>query len=188
MVKPECGLQSIPSDATEVVSEAEVRRGFDALAAKLQPVVSAEDCVLLGILNGGLYPLMQLMQRLCGDYRVDYCHASRYGDSTTGGALHWLREPPDAVKGRTVLLIDDIYDEGRTLMAAAAACYARGAAKVLTVVEVIKENPRRAGDNSPDYSTGITVPDVYVVGCGMDMDGRWRHLPAIYALRPEIAR
>ena len=174
-----------PSGVTELVSAQDVQHGFDKLAAQLQPLVAERDCVLLGIMNGGLYPLMQLIQRLQGDYRVDYCHATRYREGTRGGTLQWLREPPDVVHGRTVLLIDDIYDEGYTLMAAVATCRERGAAEVFTVVEVIKETPARTTTVSPDYSTGITVPDVYVFGCGMDYAGRWRHLPAIYALDPE---
>jgi len=187
-VNTEVNRPLMPSEMTELVSAQDVQRGFDELAAQLQPLVAERDCVLLGIMNGGLYPLMQLMLRLQGDYRVDYCHASRYREGTQGGALHWLREPPDVVQGRTVLLIDDIFDEGCTLAAAADACRGRGATDVFTVVEVIKDKPARGNAVRPDYSAGITVPDVYVFGCGMDYAGRWRHLPSIYALHPEASR
>ena len=84
-----------------------------------------------------------------------------------------------------MLLIDDIFDEGITLAAVAAACREAGAAEVHTVIQVVKDRPRDAAVGEPDFTTGLTVPDVYVYGCGMDLRGRWRHLPAIYEYREE---
>ena len=176
-----------PAAAVELINAHQVQQGFDRLAAELQPLVDARDCVLLGVMNGGLFPLFQLTLRLTGNYLIDYCHVSRYGDSTTGGETRWIRRPPEIVAGRTVIIADDIYDEGCTLNAVADACRAGAATDVFTAVAVIKDNPRRTSDVLPDYSTGITVPDVYVFGCGMDVAGRWRHLPAIYALEEEQA-
>lgn len=172
-------------DSFELVDAGRMRRGFDHLAAKLQLLINDTDCVLLGVMNGGLYPLLQLIQRVRGDYLLDYCHVSRYGDQRLGGDLQWLRRPPETVAMRTVIVVDDIFDEGYTLNAVADACRAAGAVQVYTAVAVTKENPRRGSVCLPDYSTGIAVPDVYVFGCGMDLAGRWRHLPAIYALNDE---
>jgi len=171
-----------PANAREIVSAAEVAAGYDRLAAELQPLIVAGDCLLLAILTGGYYPLAQLTQRLQGDYLLDYCHATRYGDQLTGAALVWERPVPASADGRHVLLIDDIYDEGITLHAVADACRDAGATAVSTVIQVVKDRPRSPGRPVPDFTTGISVPDCYVFGCGMDVRGHWRHLPAIYAL------
>ncbi len=174
--------EPLPPGAEVLIPAAAMREGFDRLAARLQPLVDSGDCVLLIVMNGGLYPAAQLLQRLSGDYLLEYCHATRYGNALTGGGLTWERGIPASVKGRRVLLVDDIFDAGITLAAVADACRAAGAADVRTVIQVVKERPRDPAVGQPDFTTGLTVPDVYVFGCGMDMQGRWRHLPAIYGL------
>ena len=167
--------------AEEIVPAAEMQAGFDRLAAAIQPLVDGGDCVLLGVLNGAVYPLMELARRLRGDFLIDYCHATRYRGATSGKDVHWLRRPPESICGRTVLLVDDILDIGDTLEAVVEACAAAAPAAVYSVIPVIKDTPERPAGRSPDFTAGIVVPDVYVFGCGMDVAGRWRHLPAIYA-------
>ncbi len=178
-------VTGLPAGCEQILDAATVQAGFDSLAQQLQPVVSEQQCLLLAVMNGGMFPLMQLMQRLHGDYLIDYCHVSRYRDTTTGGELHWLRYPPPTVAGRTVLVVDDIYDAGETLLRVAEACQQAGAARALTLAAFVKHNPRRSAALQPDYSSGLTVPDRYVFGCGMDYAGHWRHLPAVYALPAE---
>ena len=172
----------LPAGATVVVSAADVAAGYDRAAGELQAVVDAGNVVLLAIMNGGLYPLMELLQRLTGDYRYDYCHATRYRGAREGGSLSWVRRPPASIEGQTVILLDDIFDIGLTLEAVATVCRDGGATQVLSFAQVIKETPERAAVPLPDFTTGIAVPDRYVFGCGMDLEGRWRHLPSIYAL------
>jgi len=163
-----------------IISEPEMQAGFDRLAAAIQPLVDSDDCVLLAVMNGGIYPLMELARRLSGDFLLDYCHATRYRGATSGADIDWLRSPPESVRGRTVLLVDDILDIGDTLEAVVTACRAAGAAAVHSVIPVVKETAARPAGRSADFTAGIVVPDVYVFGCGMDVAGRWRHLPAIY--------
>ncbi|MBT8421697.1 MAG: hypoxanthine-guanine phosphoribosyltransferase [Gammaproteobacteria bacterium] len=166
--------------APEVISAEEMRAGFDRLAAAIQPLIDSEDCVLLAVLNGGVYPLMELTRRLHGDFLFDFCHATRYRGATTGAAIEWLRRPPESVRDRTVLLVDDILDVGDTLDAVVSACREAGAVAVHSVIPVVKDTPARPPGRTADFTAGIVVPDVYVFGCGMDVAGRWRHLPAIY--------
>ncbi len=173
---------SLPPGAVEIVGAAEVAIGFDQLAKQLQPLLNSSDCLLLGVMTGGMFPLTQLAARLQGDFLVDYCHATRYFNNQAGDELHWLRQPPESVAGRTVLVVDDIFDAGQTLTGVVEACLAGGAKQVFTAVLVVKQTERAAGMRPPDFSAGIQVPDCYVFGCGMDDAGRWRHLPAIYTL------
>ncbi|MEE4185166.1 MAG: phosphoribosyltransferase family protein [Gammaproteobacteria bacterium] len=175
----------LPPGAQELVSSARVDAGFDALAADLGPLVAAGNAVLLGVMNGGLVPLVRLIDRLQGDYSVSYCHVTRYRGQTSGGALEWIRRPADEVRGRHVIVVDDVFDAGLTLQDVRHACLEAGAARVTTAVAFVKEVPRDAGIAPPDFTTGLTLPNRYVFGCGMDLHNRWRQLRGIYALRPE---
>ena len=99
----------------------------------------------------------------------DYVHATRYRGKTTGGELAWIKRPALALAGRTVLLVDDILDEGHTL---------KGLRDWL-VCE--KKHERRAPGIAADFC-GVEVPDRYVFGYGMDYHEQGRNLPAIYAV------
>lgn len=172
----------LPVGATELVSAAAVAEGLDRMAAEIQGVVNDQECVLLGVLSGGLFTLVRLADRLQGNYRIDYCHASRYGDQHHGAGFHLQRKPALALHGLTVIVVDDIYDRGITMAGVCDYCQHQGAAQVLSAALVVKNTPAHLQGTPPDFSTGLTVPDVFVFGCGMDLDGRWRHLPAIYRL------
>lgn len=144
-------------------------------------MVDSGDCVFIGLLMGGMIPLVRITSLLHGDLVLDYCHMNRYRGGMAGGEVQWLRKPVQSLAGRTVVLVDDIFDEGITLAALRADCLASGAARVLVTVLAKKLHTRRQTDLQPDF-IGLTVDDRYVFGCGMDLYGRWRHLPAIYAL------
>ena len=169
-------------DGVVVATEVDVQRAYERLAAELQPAIQGQDCVLLGVMLGGLIPMARLAGMLGGDYVMDYCQVSRYRGATRGGDLQWLQAPRANLAGRTVLLIDDIFDEGITLDYVVRACRDLGAARVISTVLVRKRHDRVAVDGLPDL-VGLEVEDRYVFGCGMDYRNRWRHLPAIYALR-----
>ncbi len=169
-------------DAEEILSEAQVNTGLDHLAHSLQSYIDTADCILLGVLTGGMFPLQRLCERLRGNYRVDFCHATRYAGATTGGDLQWLARPHLDPTGATVIVIDDIYDAGITLTKVAAACAQQGADRVLTAALFVKNCEHSPDARPPDLDAGLRVPDRYVFGCGMDLFERWRHLPAVYAL------
>jgi hypoxanthine phosphoribosyltransferase len=103
--------------------------------------------------------------------------------ATTGGDIRWVQRPRQDLRGRTVVLVDDIFDEGHTLAALRGHCLDAGAARVFTAVLARKRHGRPVGDAAPDF-VGLEVGDDYVFGCGMDLAGHWRHLPGIYALDP----
>ena len=170
--------------ADVVATESDVTLAYERLAGALQPIVFNADCVLLGVLMGGLIPLARLASLLTGDYAMDYCQVARYRGGTRGGELEWLQPPRTNLVGKTVLVIDDIFDEGVTLEYVARQCEELGANRVVTTVLVCKRHDRVATDFRPDFC-GLEVGDRYVFGCGMDYRHRWRHLPSIYALKDE---
>jgi hypoxanthine phosphoribosyltransferase len=177
-------MAELPPDAEALVGADEVQAALAQMAAPLQAEIDAGNCVLLVVMLGGLVPGAWLLQRLHGDFELDYCHVTRYAGRQRGGEPRWLQPPRARLADRTVLIVDDIFDEGITLDYVVEACRELGAARVLTAVLVEKRHARAVARRTPDI-VGLSVPDRYVFGCGMDLERRWRHLPAIYALAEE---
>jgi hypoxanthine phosphoribosyltransferase len=146
-----------------------------------------KDChdqfpVFLTLMHGGMFFASRLALELGFDAEFDYLHATRYHGETAGSGLAWLHRPSVLFEGRTVLLVDDILDEGHTLKAVRDWCEDMGAAKVKLVVLAVKQHERCVPGLHADYH-GLTVPDRYVFGYGMDINEHGRNLPAIYALK-----
>ena len=178
----------LPEQAWKILDEAQllcdaqtVRGAIERLAREItQRLLDANPLVLV-VMRGGVFFAGQLLPLLKFPLELDYVHASRYGKETTGGILEWKSLPPQAVRDRCVLVLDDILDAGETLSAIRADLLARGAQSchlaVLTEKDTGKTKPVR-----PDF-VGIRLPNRYVFGCGLDVRGAWRNLPEIYALR-----
>ncbi len=164
-----------------VHSAAEVDAAVARLADEITRAMGALEPLVLCVMGGAVVFAGQLLPRLAFPLEFDYVQASRYHNGTTGQHLVWRVAPGETVRGRTVLLLDDILDEGHTLAAVREKCLQAGAERVviavLTEKETGREKPIRA-----DF-VGLRVPDRYVFGCGMDVHGWWRNLPAIYALK-----
>ena len=167
---------------------AELLLAPDAVAAAVTRVAHAINAALadsperplaLVIMRGGLIFAGHLLPQLDFPVDVDYVDATRYGASTRGGELNWRAAIPD-VTGRVVLLVDDILDEGLTLAAVRKKLLDAGAVEVLIAVFAEKDLPH-AKPVAADF-VGITLPNRYVFGFGMDVRGLWRNLPAVYAL------
>jgi hypoxanthine phosphoribosyltransferase len=157
-----------------------VEAAWARLAGDIQPLVAGGDLVLLGILLGGAVSLVQISSRLQGDFRMDACRVSRYGHGIRGGELRWLAPPALSLAGRDVVVVDDIFEEGWTLDFVARHCRELGARSVRTAVLVRKRHDRPVAPVVPDF-VGVETGDEFLFGCGMDYQGRWRHLPAIWA-------
>ena len=152
------------------------------IGRQIDAALDGERAVFLTVMNGALMFAGQLALTIRTDLEFDYVHATRYRGATTGNDLHWLREPTAVLQGRTVLLVDDILDEGHTLKAVREDCLQRGAKRVLIVTLCSKRHDRRADEVVSDFN-GVELPDRYVFGYGMDYHEQGRNLPAIYALR-----
>lgn len=158
----------------------QLNQALDRLANELTAVLAQSNPLVIPVMNGGLIPAGHLLTRLVFPMQVDYLHATRYRGETSGGELHWIVKPQLELKGRTVLIIDDILDEGITLNSILEYCRSQGAAKVYSCVLVEKIHDRKA--DCPDaHFIGVQVEDVYVFGFGMDYKGYLRNAPGIYA-------
>lgn len=149
-------------------------------AAALRPVLKDDYPVVLVLMKGGIYYAAWLTLALEIPLELDYVHVSRYADRREGRELVWEHPPMTDLEGRTVLIADDIFDEGATLAAVREACLHAGASKLYTAVMARKCHDRAR--TTPPDSSALEVPDRFMVGCGLDDAGRWRNLPAIYAL------
>jgi hypoxanthine phosphoribosyltransferase len=141
--------------------------------------------VVLAVMRGGAYTAVELSRRLRFPHEFDYVHVTRYRDGTRGAAIEWRVPPSASLAGRTVLIVDDILDRGRTLAALQRALAKLGVARQLTAVLVVKRLRRSIARPAVDFA-GLVVDDRFVFGCGMDYRGYWRELPAIYALAEPV--
>lgn len=164
----------IHDTATIDAAIARAGKGVDTL-------LSGESAVFLSVMHGGLIFAARLALAIRTDLEFDYVHATRYRGATTGSSLHWIRQPAATLNARTVVLADDILDEGTTLKAIRDFCLHRGARRVIVAVLCEKKHGRCVEGIRSDVC-GIEVPDRYVFGYGMDYHEQGRNLPAIYAL------
>jgi len=161
----------------------QVADAISGIARRLNIDLKDASPVVLSVMTGATLFTGELTSQLNFPMELDYVHATRYQVGIEGKQVHWIVKPKPTVKGRTVLVLDDILDEGVTLKAIVDACYALEAkdVKVAVLADKVldKEKPIPA-----DY-IGLSVPNRYVFGYGMDVYGWWRNLPAIYALKEE---
>lgn len=161
--------------APEVIATAIAR-----LSQEVTEKLAATSPVVICVMSGGLVFAGQLLTQLNFPLEVDYVHASRYQNKTVGQTLTWQALPRLDLTNRTVLLVDDILDEGITLCEIHQKCLELGAKQVLTAV-LVEKKLNKTKPIKADF-VGLEVPNRYVFGCGMDAYGWWRNLSAIYAL------
>ena len=168
----------------EVIHSAEtVAAAVTRVAAEITEKLGDTNPLLLCVMSGGVPFAGQLMTQLHFPHEFDYMHVTRYGQETSGGALSWRAAPWTSVKDRTVLILDDILDEGVTLAAIVERMKQLGAKACYTAVATDKLNGK-VKPIKADF-VALTVPDRFVFGYGMDVRGTWRNLPAIYAMKEE---
>lgn len=170
-----------PAEAELLVPAEAVQAALERIAGAITADLAHCNPVVITVMTGGLVFAGQLLPRLRFPLECDYVHVRRYGRGTQGGELQWLAGPHAELPGRDVLLLDDILDEGQTLAAVREALLERGARGVRIAAFTRKERASPPAVEA-DY-VGIAVPDRFVFGFGMDVDGAFRNLPAIYAMR-----
>ena len=168
--------------ATIVFDEAQINAALDQMAEAIRNDYADKDPILLCVMNGGLFFTAELCKRLGFPHQQDYLHATRYNGELRGEQVMWKAAPQAELAGRHVLVLDDILDEGHTLLAIKAALQKQSPASLKVAVLTDKKHQRRTPGISADY-IGLSLPDQYVFGCGMDYKGYYRNLSAIYAAK-----
>ena len=173
--------QALLDGADLICSAEEVRIAVARLAQEISAKLKGEFPVVLSVMGGAAVFTGQLLPQLRFPLEFGAIEVTRYNNDTQGRDISWRLPPRDNVRGRTVLVVDDILDEGITLAAIRAKLLQMGASEVYAAVFADKE----IGRDKPAHADfiGVTVPNRYVFGFGMDAYGLWRNLPAIYALK-----
>jgi hypoxanthine phosphoribosyltransferase len=174
-------------NAEEIFDAADVQQAVAGVADKLNARFDApgDDTfpLVLGVMGGAVVFVGQLLPQLRFPLEFDYIHVSRYGDDDQGGRVVWKVIPRPNVAGRTIIVLDDILDEGETLAHVKQRLLDMGAAEVIITVfadKALKQSKPVKAD-----IVGLTIPNKFVVGFGMDVYGYWRNLPGLWAIRQE---
>ncbi|HWV16039.1 MAG TPA: hypoxanthine-guanine phosphoribosyltransferase [Cellvibrio sp.] len=175
-------LDDVNANSECLFSLADVEKNLDITIRQITAELQDSRPVVIGVMRGALAMMGHILPRLPFYLEVDYVHASRYQNQLQPGELMWVHEPHIPLAGRSVLLVDDILDQGITLQAIAEKCHALGASEVKIAVLCKKIIAGFEPAIAADY-IAMTVPDAYVFGYGMDCEGGWRNAPGIYKLK-----
>ena len=177
--------RALLANAEEIVSadtvQAAVRNVAEVLNQRFDNDDTGEFPLVLGVMGGAVVFTGNLLPQLTFPLEFDYIHVTRYGDLDRGGEVVWKVIPRQDVTGRTIIIVDDILDEGETLAHVKQRLLDMGAAEVILAVFADKE----LGKVKPVQAdiVGLSVPNQFVVGFGMDAHGYWRNLPGLWVIR-----
>ena len=171
-----------------LLSSAQLAEGIERLAAEVGGDTSEKPLTVIGVLTGSIMVVADLIRRLEGPVQLNMVWASSYrGTATSPGRLDLRLDLLPDLTGHDVLVVDDIFDSGRTMQALMEELRQRGATRVRSLV-LLRKHGRAEVAMEPDF-VGFDIPDAFVVGYGLDFDGLWRHLPYLAALDDDdIAR
>lgn len=173
-------------DVAEVLLPAErIAARLDELAAQIDQDYEGEEILLIGVLKGAIFVMADLARRLQIPVAMDFMACSSYGSSTSSsGTVRILKDLDADIAGKHVIIVEDIIDSGLTLDYLLGNLRSRRPAS-LEVATLLTKPSRREIDLPVRY-VGFEVPDVFVVGYGLDLAERYRSLPDIVVLKPEV--
>lgn len=173
-------------DIKEVlISEEEIQEKVHELGKTISDEYRDRFPLVVGVLKGALPFMADLTKRIDIHLEMDFMDVSSYGNSTvSSGEVKIIKDLDTSVEGRDVLIIEDIIDSGLTLDYLVKLFHYRKA-KTVKIVTLLDKPEGRKVDLKPDIA-GFTVPDAFVVGYGLDFAERYRNLPYIGILKPEI--
>lgn len=175
--------KAIMAQSEEIIPPEAIVRAYDEMAEAITQQLSERDLLIFVVLNGALIPAGHLLTRLSFPFTLGYLHASRFQGALEGGQeVTWRVAPSLPVAGRTVLVVEDIFDEGHTFKSIVTRLKEEGAAAVYSAALVNKVHNRKVPNFNVDF-VGLDVPDRYIFGCGMDYNEYWRNLPGIWAVK-----
>ncbi len=173
----------VREEADCLADAATVEAALARMATEISARLAEANPLVYVVLNGGLILAGRILPRLPFPLELAYLHATRYGQKIHGSTLDWRVRPAQDVRDRSVLVLDDILDEGHTLHAIVEYLKEAGAREVLSAVLTHKRHDRKAYPGMRADFTGLEVEDRFLFGCGMDYKGYWRNAPGIYAVK-----
>ena len=176
---------AILNDGDLLFTAGQVAAATSRVAQEINRDYAEKYPLVLSVMGGAVVFTGHLLSQLDFPLDFDIVQASRYGNAKVGAELTWRVAPRDNIAGRHVIILDDILDEGVTLAAIVDLVKKQGALSVACAVFCVKDYGLEINAKKPlkaEY-VGITVPNRFVFGYGMDVSGAWRNLPAIYAIK-----
>lgn len=168
-----------------LIEPAELDRRLDELARRIDADYAGKEVLLVGILKGAFVLLSDLAKRITVPSQIDFMAVSSYGSSTqSSGVVRILKDLERDIAGMHVLVVEDILDSGLTLRYLARNLGARKPASLGVLTLLTKPDPSRP--DVPVTYEGFAIPDVFVVGYGLDYAEHYRNLPYVAVLRPEV--
>ena len=167
-----------------LINEAEIAARISGMSREIERDFKGREMVVVSLLNGTVMFLADLIRNLSLPLRLDFIGVSSYGSGTESGELIFTKELRLDVRGRDVLLVDDILDTGKTLCRVLAKLRPLKPRRIKTCV-LLNKAARRVESIEADY-VGFEIPDYFVVGYGLDFAERYRNLPFVGVLRPEV--
>ncbi|MCC6820704.1 MAG: hypoxanthine phosphoribosyltransferase [Verrucomicrobia subdivision 3 bacterium] len=187
--KPPRSHTPVPSDwrpevERVLITDAQIARRVRTLARVIERDFRGREVVVISLLNGTVLFLADLIRHLSLPLRLDFIGVSSYGAGTESGELVFTKELRLDVRGRDVLLVDDILDTGKTLSRVIPKLRALNPRRIKVCVLLDKPS-RRVEKVAADY-VGFEIPDVFVVGYGLDYAEKYRNLPFVGVLKPAM--
>ena len=175
------------ADLAEILlTESQIHRRLDALAAEIQRDYDGRELTMIGILTGSVIFVADLLRRLPVPVRLDCVGiASYHGTTASSGTVTWTKLLQLDVRGRDVLVVDDILDTGLTLRHVREAMQLQHPRSLKYAVFLEKDVPRQDGSRA-DY-VAFKIPNKFVVGYGLDYQERYRNLPYVGVLKSQVA-
>ena len=167
-----------------VLGQDALNRGLDDLAERLQPALEGKEVAVIPIMGGAMFFAADLVRRLPPGLVIDFLRIQTYGDKQSPQKkpeVDWVPHR-DNIKGKTILLLDDILDTGLTMKEAKRFLLEEMGAGEVVIVVMIDKPIRRAVDIQADDYVLRIVKDWFLVGCGLDLAGKYRNIPEIIAL------
>ena len=169
-----------------LITQGQIARRVKEMSAEIERDFRGREMVVVSLLNGTVMFLADLIRHLSLPLRLDFIGVSSYGAGTTSGELVFTKELRLDVRGRDVLLVDDILDTGRTMKRVLAKLRPLKPRRIRTCV-LLDKPARRVEKVRADY-IGFQIPDLFVIGYGLDYAERYRNLPFVGVLKPEMYR
>lgn len=161
-----------------LLPEEEVDARIQAMGEQISRDYEGKQVHLICVLKGGSFFMCELAKRITVPVSLDFMAVSSYGSGTrSGGVVKIVKDLDEPIRGKDVLVVEDIVDSGRTLSYLLEMLWARGP-ETLRLCTLLDKPDRRVVDVDVDY-TGFQIPDEFVVGFGLDYDQRYRNLPYI---------
>jgi hypoxanthine phosphoribosyltransferase len=186
-IKSDAGIpdpQTILDNSYVLFNREQVQEAVQKMADEINAHYGNEPIIMVSVMTGAIVPAAWLVTKLKMPVQMDFVHATRYRGGLYGAELEYRVPPRLDLKGKHVLIVDDIFDEGNTLAAIKGSVEKRHAGSVRMAALVRKLHDRGLDRDFVEF-VGLDVPDVYVFGCGMDAWEEWRHLDEILVLEQD---